>query len=134
MWWRVWVLYPLHSRLVGTFGAVMVLFTLGTSQHTSLDSVSELTCYSGTGVLITHDSCSRDNVPFDIGHAGGFGPLIHSSSSILPRNLWGSIATLLSLVTNVLAETLIIYRTWSVYMLDFLMSELQRLTLMAQGT
>ena len=105
MWWRVWVLWRdsrvLHRALAYICGGVLLSATFSEPRlprffPSDLVRGSCLAVYAATGVIDTRFSCKAQ---------GGF---------MYEGLLVGSVASMLSLGTNLAATTLTAYKAWCV--------------------
>ncbi|KAI0687967.1 hypothetical protein C8T65DRAFT_746850 [Cerioporus squamosus] len=96
VWWRAWVLWP-DNRVVRSICVIMILLT------------------TVTGAVDTTDTCrtqaaaaAGDTIPAPI---LGFGS-VATRGTMFSGDAWGIAAAISSLLTNVVATTLIAYRAW----------------------
>ncbi|RDX42094.1 hypothetical protein OH76DRAFT_1488944 [Lentinus brumalis] len=97
VWWRAWVLWP-DNRVVRWVGVIMIFLT------------------TISGAIDTSDACRAQQWIHMFNWVGGEGPVIanggYRKGTMFTADLWGIIFGLFSLLTNVVATTLIAYRVW----------------------
>ncbi|KAI0752523.1 hypothetical protein C8Q80DRAFT_1117928 [Daedaleopsis nitida] len=94
VWWRALVLYNHSPTRRCIYSLLLVAFTLI------------------PGVIVTMHGCNPSSSLDPIVLASGAGTATVTSGAFYIRDKWGLAASVLSLVANVMATSLIVYKTW----------------------
>ncbi|TFK83154.1 hypothetical protein K466DRAFT_589968 [Polyporus arcularius HHB13444] len=97
VWWRAWVLWP-NSRVVRYVCVTMILLTMMTGAAVTSDACKVL-----QGWVYWESMANSGPSPASVGF---------KRDTLLSEEFWGILAAVFSLLTNVVATTLIAYRVW----------------------